>query len=576
MADNGYITSEQARAAIAEPLVTQTRPLGIQAVDADYFVEETRRILYAKYGQAALYDGGLQVRSTLDTRLQNYAVNALRTGLVRYDRRHGWRGAVSNISTSGDWKDALVSAGNQSGIDTWRVAVVLGFGPDRSIEIGLDDGRNAQIPFTEMQWARKELPGASVGAQPSSPDQVRQSRRCHLCRAGRCRRQLRPAPGAGSERRHRGDGSAHRTRIGAVRRVQLRLQPVRPRDAGRTAAGIVFKPFVYAAALDNGFTPVTKVDDAPVSSLPQGPGLPMWSPKNFEGKFAGPTTLRRGLELSMDAMTVRLAAAAGDGQDHAASDPFRRLRQPAALSVECARCAGYDIDADGDGLFGIRQRRKEDQRDPDRPRIRIAPVSPSIATIPRVCDGCNAATWDDQSEPMLPDTREQVLDPTAFPDRVAAGRRRAARNRRCGQGRRQAAGRQDRHVERSQRRLVHRVFARPHVRRFRRLRQSPHAGTARAGRDGAAPIFRDFMKGALAKTSRRRRSACRRASTSFSVDSHSGALVSASDTSAIQEAFKAGTEPGLADEGPLDATATNANANSGNGKTVDQGTGGLY
>ena len=172
MAENGYITSEQARDAIAEPLVTQTRPLGIQAVDADYFVEETRRILYSKYGQAALYDGGLQVRSTLDTRLQNYAVNALRMGLVRYDRRHGWRGAVSNIAIDSNWKDALASAGNQSGIDTWRVAVVLGYGPDKSVEIGLDDGKRAQIPFGEITWARKELPGESAGATPTSPDQV--------------------------------------------------------------------------------------------------------------------------------------------------------------------------------------------------------------------------------------------------------------------------------------------------------------------------------------------------------------------------------------------------------------------
>src|SRR5215469_5243790 len=140
MADNGYITSDEAKAAIAEPLITQMRPLGIQAEDADYFVEEVRRILYQKYGEKALYDDGLQVRSTLDARLQNFAVNALRAGLVRYDRRHGWRGAVSNIDISGNWKTALASAGNQSGIATWRVAVVLGFGDDKSVEIGLDDG----------------------------------------------------------------------------------------------------------------------------------------------------------------------------------------------------------------------------------------------------------------------------------------------------------------------------------------------------------------------------------------------------------------------------------------------------
>src|SRR5207237_895242 len=91
MRENGYISRDEARAAVAQPLVTQMRPLGIQAEDADYFVEEVRRQLYSKYGQRALYDGGLQVRATLDARLQNFAVNALRAGRVRYDRPPGWR-----------------------------------------------------------------------------------------------------------------------------------------------------------------------------------------------------------------------------------------------------------------------------------------------------------------------------------------------------------------------------------------------------------------------------------------------------------------------------------------------------
>src|SRR3954468_16653224 len=97
MADNGYISDAQAAAAKATPLVAQMRALGSQAADVDYYVEEVRRLLYGRYGAKALYDGGLQVRASLDTRLQNYAVSALRTGLVRYDRRHGWRGTKMHI-----------------------------------------------------------------------------------------------------------------------------------------------------------------------------------------------------------------------------------------------------------------------------------------------------------------------------------------------------------------------------------------------------------------------------------------------------------------------------------------------
>ena len=106
MAENNYITDAQASAAKAEPLVTQMRALGSQAADVDYYVEEVRRQLYGKYGEKALYDGGLQVRASLDTRLQNYAVSALRSGLVRYDRRHGWRGAKNHIDVGGNWKRA--------------------------------------------------------------------------------------------------------------------------------------------------------------------------------------------------------------------------------------------------------------------------------------------------------------------------------------------------------------------------------------------------------------------------------------------------------------------------------------
>ncbi len=144
-----------------------------------------RRVLYGKYGEHGLYDGGLQVRSTLDTRLQNFAVNALRTGLVRYDRRHGWRGAVSHIEISGDWASALKSAGNQSGIEAWRLAVVLGYGADKSVKIGLDDGSKGRIPFDKLKWARKELRNGRVGAAPNKPTGGRQAGGRHLCRTGR-------------------------------------------------------------------------------------------------------------------------------------------------------------------------------------------------------------------------------------------------------------------------------------------------------------------------------------------------------------------------------------------------------
>jgi penicillin-binding protein 1A len=571
MAENGYITAEQARDAIAEPLVTQSRPLGIQAVDADYFVEETRRILYAKYGQAALYDGGLQVRSTLDTRLQNYAVNALRMGLVRYDRRHGWRGAVSNINTNSDWKDALASAGNQSGIETWRVAVVLGYGPDKSTEIGLDDGKRAEIPFSEIQWARKELPGASVGAAPTSPETV--------VKVGDVI-YVEPVDTAGNyglRQVPEVNGAIvamdpHTGRVLALsggfsfassqfdRAMQAERQP-----------GSSFKPFVYAAALDNGYTPVTKVDDAPIS-LPQGPGLPMWSPKNFEGKFAGPTTLRRGLELSMDAMTVRLASQLG--LDKITPIPIRfgvyDSLPPYLSNVLGAQETTLMRMTTGYSEF-VNGGKKINATLIDRVQDRNG------ATIyrhdPRACDGCNVATWEDQSEPMLPDTRQQVLDPTTAFQIVsllegvvqhgtgvaikAVGKPLAGKTGTSNEAK-------DVWFIGFSPDLACGVFV-----GFDNPRTLGHR---EQGATVAAPIFRDFMMGALAD----------QPGTPFrvppgidfvSVDSHSGALVSPGAPGAILEAFKAGTEPGVA---ITDATDQPAQTNNGPGSTVSQGTGGLY
>src|SRR6201996_6841304 len=255
MHENGYITRDEEQAALDEPLNAQTRPLGIQAEDADYFVEEVRRILYSKYGEQALYDGGLQVRSTLDSRLQNYAVNALRAGLVRYDRRHGWRGAVSNISINGDWQSALKSAGNQSGIDTWHVAIVLGYGGDRSASIGLDNGQRGVIPFSELTWARPEHKrSATVGAAPNGPQDVLKIGDViyvePIDTAGNYGlRQVPEVNGAiVAMDPHTGRVLAMSGGFSyASSQFDRAMQAQRP-------PGSSFKPFVYAAALDNGWT----------------------------------------------------------------------------------------------------------------------------------------------------------------------------------------------------------------------------------------------------------------------------------------------------------------------------------
>jgi penicillin-binding protein 1A len=577
MADNGYITRQQARAAIAEPLVTQMRPLGIQAEDADYFVEEVRRLLYGKYGAKGLYDTGLQVRSTLDSRLQNYAVNALREGLVRYDRRHGWRGAKSNISIDGSWKDALQNLGNHSGIPTWRIAVVLGYGDDRSVRIGLDDGTQATIPFTQLTWARPEhRSSGGVGAAPSSPQEVVKPGDVVYVEPVESTGQygLRQVPEI--------NGAVvvmdpHTGRVLALsggfsfassqfdRAMQAQRQP-----------GSAFKPFVYAAALDNGYTPVSKVLDAPVA-FPQGPGLPMWTPKNFERHFLGLATLRRGITLSRNLMTIRLAHDVG--MNKVVEYPIRMGvydKLPAYLSNSIGAyettllrlTQGYAQFVNG----GKRVTAKLIDRIQDRNGDTI------YREDPRACDGCNTWNWHDQAEPLLPDTRAQTVDPRTAYQIVsllqgvvqygtgkivsAVGKPLAGKTGTSNESK-------DVWFVGFSPDLVCGVFV--------GFDDPRTLGGREQGATVAAPIFRDFMKNALAEEP----AIPFRVPpgiTLVSVDRISGAPESAGSGSAIQEAFKSGTEPGSGSY--QDETASQAAEKkpvaTGPGTTVDEGTGGLY
>jgi penicillin-binding protein 1A len=586
MADNGYITDDQARAAQAEPLVTHTRALGSQAADVDYFVEEVRRLLYGKYGAHALYDGGLQVRASLNTSLQNYAVSALRTGLVRYDRRHGWRGAVSNIDIGGDWKDAVASAQNQSGIETWKVAVVLGFDA-KAIRIGLGDGSTAEIPQAGYAWARREHKDASTGAVPTLPSQVvkpgdliyvePEDDKTGETQGSYGLRQVPQVNGAIVVM------DPHTGRVLALsggfsyassqfdRAMQAERQP-----------GSSFKPFVYAAALDNGYTPVSKVLDAPFE-MDQGPGLGVWRPENFEKKFLGETTLRRGIELSRNVMTVRLAHDIGMNKVvpyairfgvYDTLPPLLANSLGAYETTLLRMVTGYSEFVNGGKKISaslidrIQDRNgktiwRHDQRD---------------------CQGCNDPNWHGQQEPLLADVRPQIIDPrTAYQivsmlegvvqrgtgrvvasvGKPLAGKTGTSQDSQStwfiGFSPDLAAG-------------VYVGFDNP-----RSLGKYIN-GEDEQGATVAAPIFRDFMKGALADAP----------PTPFRVapgielvpvDWRSGDPVPAGTPGAVMEAFKAGTAPGEANAPATSFVGSDEDAASAKSATpsdVGEGTGGLY
>src|SRR6185437_14710578 len=160
MVENGYITADEGEAAKQKPLTVNIRPNGAHISTAEFFAEEVRRTLLAKYGEDKLYGGGLSVRTTLDPHFQKLARTALIDGLVNFDRKRGWRGPVARIDISGDWGVALGAIHSPGDIAPWKLGVVLetqktkaviGFKPARKQDSTLAKDREAvEVSLDEM------------------------------------------------------------------------------------------------------------------------------------------------------------------------------------------------------------------------------------------------------------------------------------------------------------------------------------------------------------------------------------------------------------------------------------------
>lgn len=325
MAQNGHATRAEADAAKAEPLDTviggeiESRLPPIP--NYTYFTDEVRRQFEARLGRHELFGGGLAIRATIDDRLQAAAARALRDKLESWDReRGGWRGPLARLEgvSAGDeagWRAALAETEAPTDIEGWTRAVVLEVG-QKSARIGIhevaedDDGHF--IPMEDLKWARPRLAGEALGPAPKAPSDVLAAGDVIMVR-----------------RVLKEDGSFARWSLRQVPEIQGAFMAMDP-HTGRVLAlqggfsyehsvfnratqayrqpGSSFKPFVYAAALDNGYSPATIVLDAPVVVEFAGGD---WKPKNYSNKFYGPSPLRLGLEMSRNLMTVRLAQDVG-------------------------------------------------------------------------------------------------------------------------------------------------------------------------------------------------------------------------------------------------------------------------
>ncbi|MGH7005444.1 MAG: transglycosylase domain-containing protein, partial [Alphaproteobacteria bacterium] len=170
MLEDGFITDAEAEAAVSAPLGVKPPP-GYLSVGAEYFVEEVRREMIAKYGEEKSKEAGYVVRATIDPRLQVFADTALRNGLITYDRRHGWRGPIANLRAlhGEDWRDGwrrkLRAVKVPSGNGAWPIAVVIQV-EAAGADIAMGDGRSGYIPLSELSWARKQ---GEIRTEPGKP-----------------------------------------------------------------------------------------------------------------------------------------------------------------------------------------------------------------------------------------------------------------------------------------------------------------------------------------------------------------------------------------------------------------------
>ncbi len=420
MLAEGFITADEAAEARATPLEVRGRA-ATELVAADYFAEEVRRELADHYGQTDLYQGGLSVRTTLEPRLQRFAEDALRRGLEAYDRRHGWRGPITTVPEDADWTQWLAATEAPPGMDPWRLAAVLST-DDKGAEVGFADGTRGRIPLAEMTWARAWMEGQKRGPKVRHPadvlapgDVIAVEEVRHQPADDDSKARPYPEGTYGLRQIPDADGALvaldpHTGRVLAMvggytyarsqfnRATQARRQP-----------GSAFKPVVYLAALDAGYTPSTLILDAPFV-IDQGPGLPKWRPANYTKRFYGPSTMRLGIEKSRNLMTVRLAQTIG--MDRVARyaqrlDIVDELPPRLAMALGAGETTLLRLTTAYAMLVNGGKRIRPTLID----RIQDRHGRTVFRHDSRPCADCRATFWTGQEVPEMPDTRQAVTDP---------------------------------------------------------------------------------------------------------------------------------------------------------------------
>ena len=287
---NNYINKKDYQEFINNEILLKKRKK-IFLEDTRYYVEDIRKNVIDKFSYEKVYKQGLNINTPINLNLQKIATQSLRDGLISYDKRKGWRGPILNRKYSTKWSNDLEKFKLEKSIN-WELAIITSI-EKFSVKIETENRSKGSIKYNDMSWTKKEINkifklGDIVYVENIDKDNF-------------SLRQLPKINGSivvmdpftGRVVALSGGFSFKKSEFN--RATQASRQP-----------GSAFKPFIYALALENGYTPSTLILDAPLV-LEQGLDLKMWKPENYGKKFYGPSTLRMGLEKSRNLMTIRIA-----------------------------------------------------------------------------------------------------------------------------------------------------------------------------------------------------------------------------------------------------------------------------
>lgn len=569
MMAEGYITKPESELAQAYELSMKTN--STERIHAPYFTEEVRRELQGRYGEDSLYKGGLAVKTSINPEYQNIAQQTLRNGLMAYDKRHGWRGPVQTFETMDDWRKQLQNIVRPEGmLKEWELAVVLEVS-EQSASLGFVEEDKASITLENTKWARKHLnQGYALGPVVKSMVQVLSIGDVVMVNAQEIEKKIPVKQSGDAEGQPEGASKTFETvqetiwSLQQIPQIQGGLIALDP-HTGRVLAmqggwnyryggsefnratqaqrqpGSAFKPFVYLAALDKGFTPATLVLDAPFVLEDEIAGT--WKPTNYSNNFYGPTPIRVGIEKSRNLMTVRLADFLGMDLISEYSDHFGitdKMRPLLANSLGATETTLLRMTASYGMLVNGGKKITPTFID----RIQDRHGKTVFKHDKRACGECgDLVKWKNNPVPVIADNREQIADPRTAHQMVSMmeGVVKRGTGVRLRSLKRPVAGKTG---TTNESRDAWFIGFTPNlvVGVYTGFDNPRSLGEKETGSTVAVPIFKDFMQYALKDVSPvpfRRPSGIR----NIRINAETGARARPGDKKVIWEAFLSGTEP---------------------------------